>query len=86
MKTNTMPPFTKEDLEYLFIPRGQNGNMGPAHQQMREYKSEVKRRKFIDVRRKGGGAKEQRRMQAKIEKGLVRPGYQGRVLREKLGA
>lgn len=75
---------SRDELDMLFVPSGtKNGHRGPAHQQMREYRQEAKNRKFIDVRKNGGGAREQRRMKAKIDRGIVVPGYQGKVLRER---
>lgn len=54
-----------------------NGFLGPAHQQMREFLAEKKHREFANVRRKGGGTKEQRRIKARIDAGLITPGVQG---------
>lgn len=51
---------------------------------IRKWRYEKKNLSYALVRKAGGGPRERQRMMRKIENGLVRPGYQGK-LREKFG-
>lgn len=81
MQKAERPMFSRRDLDNLFGPPGQNGHMGHDRAVARYVRYEKKNRGYIKVRRQGGGAREQARIRARIDKGIVRPGYQGEVLR-----
>lgn len=83
------PMFSRKDLDRLFYSAkgaGQNGHMGADYKALREWRHEKKRHAFAMVRNGGGGAKERQRMMRKIERGDVRTGYQGKVLRARFSA
>lgn len=85
-ETKSQPMFSRKDLDRLFTPGGRNGYKGQDHADLREWRHEKKRYAFAMVRNKGGGAKERQRMMRKIENGIIRPGYQGKVLRARFSA
>lgn len=63
-----------------------NGFMGADYKAIRDWRHEKRRHSFVMVRNKGGGAREQARIKRKIDLGLIKPGYQGKVLRARFSA